>query len=1129
MSKIAPTTSFQILLSIFALPLLILPLHGNSQSTDSEQTILLRLKRHWSNPPSISHWTPSPPNSNSSTHCNWPEITCSNGSVTGLSLIDKTINRSIPPFICDLKNLTTIDLQYNYIPGPFPTALYNCTKLEHLDLSQNLFVGCIPGDVDRLSTHLRTFNLSGNNFTCDIPAAIGRFPELTTLRLFLNLLNGSFPPEIGNLSRLEWLELSDNEFAPMAIPSTFTQLRKLKQLLIKGSSLIGEIPETIGNLAELEELDLSNNNLTGTIPSGLLLLKNLTIVYLYKNHLSGPIPQPIEALKMEEFDLSENNLTGTIPDDFGTLTELSVLSLFSNQLSGEIPESISRLPSLRYLTLSSNNLSGTLPPDLGQYSILQGFEVAQNHFTGKVPEYLCANGGLIGIVAYDNNLSGELPNSLGNCSSLLIVRVNGNRLSGSISAGLWTSTDLTLLMLSDNSFTGQLPRTLAPSLVRLEISNNKFSGEISIGLSSWKHLTVFSASNNLFVGTIPQELTALSQLTTLLLDGNLLSGHLPSDIVSWMSLTTLSLSRNQLSGSIPQELTTLSQLATLLLDGNLLSGHLPSDIVSWMSLTTLSLSRNQLSGSIPQELTTLSQLTTLLLDGNLLSGHLPSDIVSWMSLTTLNLSRNQLSGSIPAKLGSLLSLTDLDLSRNEFSGQIPTQIGLLRLRSLNLSSNCLTGTIPDGFESTHFNASFLNNTGLCACNPSLGLEICSYRFENSSKIFSRLLAIIIGIDTVLLASAMLFTFFLIKTCRKKGPESDSKWELTYYQKLNLSFKESDILSNLTENNVIGSGGSGKVYRVELNCSSEIVAVKRIQNIKKLDQKLEKQFLAEVEILGTIRHSNIVNLLSCISSETTKLIVYEYMGNHSLYSWLHGKKRQSISDSDHGVVLDWPKRLKIAVGAAQGLCYMHHDCKPSVIHRDVKSSNILLDSQFNAKVADFGLAKILVKHGRPNTMSTVVGSFGYIAPEYARTSKVNEKIDVYSFGVVLLELVTGKKANDENEDMCLADWAFQCYNKNRNHIVDALDEKIKELHYLDEMACVFELGIICTGPLPSNRPSLRQVLQILLNCSHQSTRTVQTVSNPVTNNPEESLVIDNNPEENYEQSADEHEVSIVEIS
>ncbi|KAL7168056.1 hypothetical protein ACSBR2_038487 [Camellia fascicularis] len=162
--------------------------------------------------------------------------------------------------------------------------------------------------------------------------------------------------------------------------------------------------------------------------------------------------------------------------------------------------------------------------------------------------------------------------------------------------------------------------------------------------------------------------------------------------------------------------------------------------------------------------------------------------------------------------------------------------------------------------------------------------------------------------------------------------------------------------------------------------------------------------------------------------------------------------------------------------------MHHDCKPSVIHRDVKSSNILLDSQFNAKVADFGLAKILAKHGGPNTMSTVVGSFGYIAPEYAGTSRVNEKIDVYSFGVVLLELVTGRKANDENEDRCLADWAFQYYNRKGNNLVDALDVKIKEPHYLNVMTCVFKLGNICTGPHPTNRPSMKEVLQSCSNAA-----------------------------------------------
>ncbi|KAL7168043.1 hypothetical protein ACSBR2_038476 [Camellia fascicularis] len=163
--------------------------------------------------------------------------------------------------------------------------------------------------------------------------------------------------------------------------------------------------------------------------------------------------------------------------------------------------------------------------------------------------------------------------------------------------------------------------------------------------------------------------------------------------------------------------------------------------------------------------------------------------------------------------------------------------------------------------------------------------------------------------------------------------------------------------------------------------------------------------------------------------------------------------------------------------------MHAQCTPSIIHRDVKSNNILLDSEFNAKVADFGLAKILVKHRERNTMSTVAGSFGYFAPEYAQTRRVNAKVDVYSFGVVLLELVTRRKAKDGNEDICLADWAFQYYNQEGNHMVDVLDEKVKEPHYLDEMTHVFELRILCTGPYPSNTPSMREVLRILLDCNH----------------------------------------------
>uniref|UniRef100_A0A2N9G5D8 Protein kinase domain-containing protein n=1 Tax=Fagus sylvatica TaxID=28930 RepID=A0A2N9G5D8_FAGSY len=325
----------------------------------------------------------------------------------------------------------------------------------------------------------------------------------------------------------------------------------------------------------------------------------------------------------------------------------------------------------------------------------------------------------------------------------------------------------------------------------------------------------------------------------------------------------------------------------------------------------------------------------------------------------------------------------------------------------------------------------------------------------------------------------LLTMRIKKTKWTWGQDFINEGRLT--QRLN--FTDWNILSNLTENNIVGSGGSGKVYWIPTN-QGQFVAVKKIWNNKMLDHRLEKEFLAEVQILGTIRHSNIVKLLCCISSENSKLLVYEYMENQSLDRWLHGKKRKSLTGE---MVMDWPRRLQIAIGAAQGLSYMHHDCSPPVIHRDVKSSNILLDSEFKARIADFGLAKMLEKHGESRTMSAVAGSFRLLCPsfvhcfiqylaEYAYTTKVNEKIDVFSFGVVLLELTTGREPNDEN--MSLAQWAWRHNSEEGNSITDALDDEIKKPCYLEEMITVFKLGLICTSKSPATRPSMKEVLQIL---------------------------------------------------
>lgn len=227
--------------------------------------------------------------------------------------------------------------------------------------------------------------------------------------------------------------------------------------------------------------------------------------------------------------------------------------------------------------------------------------------------------------------------------------------------------------------------------------------------------------------------------------------------------------------------------------------------------------------------------------------------------------------------------------------------------------------------------------------------------------------------TSVLVLCLSVSFFTTKFyCKRSPPSLDSTWELTAFQKLNFTTRR--ILSGLKDKtNKIGDGGSGEVYRVDLTGNGDFVAVKCIRNNRKLEQELEKEFQAEVMTLSNIKHSNIVKLICCISSEDSKLLVYEYMENGSLNLLLDMHKTSSA------IILDWPRRFQIATGAAQGLCYMHHDCSLPIIHRDVKPSNILLDSEFNAKIADFGLAKMLIKQGEPTTASVVAGSFGYIAP------------------------------------------------------------------------------------------------------------------------------------------------------
>jgi len=249
---------------------------------------------------------------------------------------------------------------------------------------------------------------------------------------------------------------------------------------------------------------------------------------------------------------------------------------------------------------------------------------------------------------------------------------------------------------------------------------------------------------------------------------------------------------------------------------------------------------------------------------------------------------------------------------------------------------------------------------------------------------------------------------------------------------------------------------------------EEVAVKRLPAICK-GSSYDHGFSAEIQTLGKIRHRHIVKLLGFCTNRETNLLVYEYMHNGSLGELLHGRK---------GGHLHWDTRYQIAIEAAKGLCYLHHDCFPLIVHRDVKSNNILLDSNFEAHVADFGLAKFLQDLGASQCMSSVAGSYGYIAPEYAYTLNVDEKSDVYSFGVVLLELITGRRPVGEFGDgVDIVQWVRKMTDSATGGIVNVMDTRLSSVP-LHQVMHVFHVAMMCVQEHSVNRPTMRDVVHLL---------------------------------------------------
>lgn len=270
---------------------------------------------------------------------------------------------------------------------------------------------------------------------------------------------------------------------------------------------------------------------------------------------------------------------------------------------------------------------------------------------------------------------------------------------------------------------------------------------------------------------------------------------------------------------------------------------------------------------------------------------------------------------------------------------------------------------------------------------------------------------------------------------------------------------------LSNKDKIGAGGYGTVYKLKIDDFTSF-AVKRL-NRGSAEQ--DRGFERELEAMGDIKHRNIVVLHGYYTAPHYNLLIYELMPNGSLDTLLHGRSPEKV--------LDWPSRYKIAVGAARGLAYLHHDCIPHIIHRDIKSSNILLDENMEAQVSDFGLAT-LMEPDKTHVSTLVAGTFGYLAPEYFDTGRATVKGDVYSYGVVLLELLTGRRPNDETfieEGTKLVKWVqVVVQEKKEEYVIDSVLKNYSS----EEVNAVFGIALMCLESDPTRRPTMAEVVKML---------------------------------------------------
>ncbi|KAJ9671369.1 hypothetical protein PVL29_025188 [Vitis rotundifolia] len=859
-----------------------------------------------------------------------------------------------------------------------------------------------------------------SNVTCNCTFENSTVCHVTNIQLKGLNLTGIIPDEFGNLTYLREIDLTRN-YLNGSIPTSLAQI-PLVTLSALGNRLSGSIPKEIGDIATLEELVLEDNQLEGSLPENLGNLSSLSRLLLTANNFTGTIPETFGNLKnLTDVRLDGNTFSGKIPDFIGNWTQLGRLDMQGTSMDGPIPSTISLLTNLTQLRISDLNGSSMAFPNLQNLTNMQELVLRNCSITDSIPDYI------------------------GGMASLKTLDLSFNRLSGQVS-DTWSLSKLEYLFLTNNSLSGTLPSWISDSNQKFDVSYNNFTG--------------------------PSSLTVCQQRAV-----NLVSSFSSSDSnsVYWCLKKGLPCPGNAKHHSLfincgGPEINYEGNDYERDLDGSGAS-HFSDYSEKWGYSSTGFFTNNENAAYVATNTFSLN-----------ITGpeYLQTARTSPISLKYYGLCMRKGSYRVQLHFAEIMFSDDetfSSLGKRIFDVSIQ---GVTVLKDFNIMEEAkgVGKMITKDFKTIYVNGSTLEihlywagkgtnaipNRGVYG--PLISAITVTPNFDVSTGLSAGAIA---GIVIASIAAVVLILIVLRLTGYLGGKDQEDK-ELQAL-KLQTGYFSLRHIKAATNNfdpaNKIGEGGFGPVYKGALPDGS-VIAVKQLSSKSKQGNR---EFVNEIGMISALQHPNLVKLYGWCIEGNQLLLIYEYLENNCLARALFGRVEQRLN-------LDWPTRNKICLGIARGLAYLHEESRLKIVHRDIKATNVLLDKDLNAKISDFGLAK-LDEEENTHISTRIAGTIGYMAPEYAMRGYLTDKADVYSFGIVALEIVSGKSNTNyrpKEEFVYLLDWAYVLHEQ--GNLLELVDPSLGSKYSKEEAQRMLNLALLCANPSPTLRPSMSSVVSML---------------------------------------------------